>query len=254
MPRRSSIRGSRGVLVALALALACAAATADDTEWRDYEARIQYAFYTEDVRALKSVVAALAQSESHDRLRAYFSALAAWREAQLAPRQGTGKGPSVGDYLQQCVRELEPVLSSQPDFAEGYALRAACAATPAGGLHVPFTGPSPARDAARALGLAPRNPRALFAQALTDYLHAGAGPIHERALAELKRAVAAFEAEREGPTPLPGWGAAEAYLLLGRDLMDHGDGAGARDALEHALLLVPDYAEARRLLGKLTAG
>src|SRR5579871_670585 len=120
------------------MALISPAVQADDTEWRDYESRIQYAYYTEDGRALKSLAAGLAQAESHDKLRGYYTALAAWRLAQLPPRPGAAKGPSVGDYVQQCVRELEPVLTGQPDFADGYALRAACAATPAGGLHVPF--------------------------------------------------------------------------------------------------------------------
>jgi len=57
-----------------------------------------------------------------------------------------------------------------------------------------------------------------------------------------------------GPEPLPGWGAADAYLYLARDLLDHGDAVGARDALEHALLLAPDYAQARRLMAKIASG
>jgi hypothetical protein len=36
--------------------------------------------------------------------------------------------------------------------------------------------------------------------------------------------------------------------------LDHGDLVGARDALEHALLLAPEYAQARRLMTKITAG
>ena len=77
------------------------------------------------------------------------------------------------------------------------------------------------------------------------------GGNRERALVKLRQAVAAFEVERAGPEPLPGWGAAEAYLFLARDLMDHGDAVGARDALERALLLAPDDRQARRLMSKL---
>jgi len=73
-------------------------------------------------------------------------------------------------------------------------------------------------------------------------------------LSGARRAVAAFETERAGPEGLPGWGAAEAYLLLGQDLLAHNDPVGARDALERALLLAPDYAQARRLMAKLIAG
>jgi Tfp pilus assembly protein PilF len=36
--------------------------------------------------------------------------------------------------------------------------------------------------------------------------------------------------------------------------MDHGDAVGARDALERALLLAPQYAQARRLMAKITSG
>ena len=76
----------------------------------------------------------------------------------------------------------------------------------------------------------------------------------ERAIGELRHAVAAFEAERGGTESFPGWGASEAYFYLGRDLLEHGDPVGARDALEHALLLAPDYTQARHLLAKITAG
>jgi Tfp pilus assembly protein PilF len=53
---------------------------------------------------------------------------------------------------------------------------------------------------------------------------------------------------------LPGWGAAEAYLYLARDLLDHADPVGARDALEHALLIAPEFTQARRLMAKIVAG
>ena len=60
--------------------------------------------------------------------------------------------------------------------------------------------------------------------------------------------------QRADAERLPGWGAAEAWLLLGRDLLDHGDSVGARDALEHALLIAPEFAQARRLMAKITSG
>ncbi len=103
--------------------------------------------------------------------------------------------------------------------------------------------------------MAPKNPRVLLIDALGDYeFSAALGGNKERALPKLRRAVAAFEAERGGAEALPGWGASEAYYYLGRDLLEHQDPVGARDALEHALLLAPEYAQARALMAKITSG
>jgi hypothetical protein len=252
-------RGRRpGVGALLGLLLGAAAAHADDTAWRDTEARVQYGYYTEDARALTNVAQALSSSDSHERLRGYYAALSDWRLGLLAAQSPAAvRGTTAAQLLQHCVHELDLALEAQADFAEGLALRAACAVTPAGGtnLHVPFTGPTPHKDIERALALAPKNPRVLFVAAMSDYLlSSSAGGNRERALGKLRAAVAAFEVERAGPEPLPGWGAAEAYLYLGRALLEHGDAVGARDALEHALLLAPDYVQARRLMARIASG
>jgi hypothetical protein len=245
-----------GALALLALLLG-AAAGADEGQWRDTESRIQYGYYTQDARALTNVVAAVDAEESKDQWQGYYAGLAAWRLAQLAALHPAGKGPSVAQLAERCTRALDRVLEQQSDFAEGLALRAACAATPltGGGLHVPFAGHGPRKDMDRALALAPKNPRVLLIDALGDYEYSAAlGGAKERALPKLRRAVAAFEAERGGAEALPGWGASEAYYYLGRDLLEHQDPVGARDALEHALLLAPDYAQARALMAKITSG
>jgi hypothetical protein len=251
-------RHRRGLAALACLALGAAVAHADDTQWRDTEARVQYGYYTEDARSLSNVAEALGGSDAHGKLAGYYAALANWRLGLLAAQSPAAvKGATAAQLLERCVHELDGVLEAQAEFADGLALRAACAVTPAGGanLHVPFTGPKPHKDIERALSLAPKNPRVLFVDAMSDYLLApAAGGNKERALAKLRTAVAAFEVERAGPEPLPGWGAAEAYLFLARDLLDHGDAVGARDALEHALLLAPDYTQARRLMAKIASG
>ena len=61
-----------------------------------------------------------------------------------------------------------------------------------------------------------------------------------------------FEVERQGVDRTPGWGAAETYAYLGRGYLEQGDVLAARDALERALLIAPDFALARRLLQKIT--
>jgi len=241
-------------LTAPALVSVCVgAAPRVETSWRDIEARIQYGYYTEDASALRSLEDTVAADESHDKLHGYYAALLAWRLAQLAvQRPSTAPGASAAQLAQRCVSELDEALAVAADFAEGLALRGACLATQAESAHA-------ARrlrgDIGRALRLAARDPRVLFIDALSDYqLAPELGGNKERALVKLRRAVAAFELERAGTEQLPGWGAAEAYELLARDLLDHGEALGARDALEHALLLAPEFTRARRLMAQIISG
>jgi hypothetical protein len=244
------------VLAAATLAALTGAARADEAQWRDLESRIQYGYYTEDRRALQNLADNIALDESRAEWHAYYAGLVYWRLAQLTAQAAPGgKGPSVAELAQRCTHELDATLESHADFVEGLALRSACLATPlsGGGMHLP--GHRPRKDVQRALSIAPRNPRALLIDALGDYqLPPSLGGNQERALGEFRKAVAAFETERAGPEGLPGWGAAEAYLLLGQSLLAHNDAVGARDALERALLLAPDYAQARRLMAKIISG
>jgi hypothetical protein len=238
---------------ALLLASSAAAAGAEgDTSWRDIESRIQYGYYTEDAGALRSLVGLIAADESHDRLHGYYAALLDWRQAQLAA-QGAARGVSAADLAQRCVTELEAVLEAHSDFTD--ALRAACLATPLSAHDSTLSVHRARKDLERALTVAPRDPRALLVDGMSDYqLASGGDGAKDRALPKLRRAVAAFEAERAGVERLPGWGAAESYLYLARDLLDHADPVGARDALEHALLIAPEFTQARRLMAKIVAG
>lgn len=240
------------------LSIGLGSAQGADTSWRDLESRIQYGYYTEDSRALRSLVAAVAADESHDRLHGYYAALLDWRLAQLAAASGAGAPASSSDQIaQRCVQEADAALAAQADFAGALALRSACEAAPLADSagHALFGAHRLRKDLERALQLAPHDPRVLLIDAMNDYqLSAAAGGNKERALPKLRQAVAAFESERAGVEPLPGWGAAEAYLYLGSDLLDHNDPVAARDAIEHALLLAPEFAQARRLMAKITSG
>ena len=261
-----SITAGRGrcvrtrALAALALPalLGVGVARADEAAWRDLESRVQYGYYTEDTRALRNLADAIAADESHDKLHGYYVALTEYHLAQLAARSAAGAtADSPAQRAQRCVAGTDTALEADADFADALALRAACLAAPlaAGGLHAPFSGHRARKDLERARQLAPRNPRVLLVEAVSDYeLAPSAGGNKERALPKLRQAVAAFESERSGTERLPGWGAADAYVYLARDLLDHSDPIGARDALERALLIAPQYAEARRLLAKVISG
>ena len=237
------------------LALSGAAFGAEaQLSWRDIESRIQYGYYTEDAAALQGLVGLIAADESHDRLHGYYAALLDYRQAQLAAL-GAARGVSASDLAQRCVEEADAVLAAQAQFIDALTLRAACLATPLSARNATLSAHRARKDIARALQAAPRDPRALLIDAMTDYQLAGLGDGNrDRALPKLRQAVAAFETERAGLERLPGWGAAEAYLFLARDLLDHADPVGARDALEHALLIAPEFAQARRLMARIVAG
>jgi hypothetical protein len=254
---RSWPRRWRAELLVLVPLLAVAAPHAD-VSWRDIESRIQYGFYTEDATALRGLQDTVAADESPDRMHGYYAALAAWRLAQLAARTpAAGHGLSAAQLAQRCVSAADAALSQSAEFAEALALRAACRATPldGAGSQGMYAVHRAHRDLERAEQLAARNPRVLLVDALNDYqLSAGLGGNRERALVKTRQAVAAFDAERSATEALPGWGAAEAYLLLARNLLDHGEAVGARDALEHALLIAPEFGQARRLMAQITGG
>ena len=256
--RRPGRRQPSLPVVAAALALAVSAARADDVAWRDVESRIQYGYYTEDSAALRKLEELIAAGDTRDKLRGYYAGLLDWRRAQLAaPGAAAAERGNAARYAEQCVSEVDNALALDADFAEALALRAACLTAPQeiSGGYAPIAGHRARKDLERARQLAARNPRVLLVDATSDYeLLPAQGGNKERALGKLRQTVAAFEAERSDTDHLPGWGAAEAWLLLARDLLDHGDPVGARDALEHALLIAPEYAQARRLMAKITSG
>ena len=242
------------MLVAASGAVSAAAPRAR-TSWRDVESRIQYGYYTEDAAALRSLGGLIAADESHDKLHGYYAALLAWREAQLAAQGVPGvRGAAASGLAQRCVDAANEVLEAESAFADALALRAACLATPLDASGGSLSTHRARKDIEHALKSAPHDPRVLLVDAINDYQLASSGGNRERALTKLRLAVAAFEAERAGLERLPGWGAAEAYLYLARDLLDHADPVGARDALEHALLIAPEFAQARLLMARIIGG
>jgi tetratricopeptide (TPR) repeat protein len=113
----------------------------------------------------------------------------------------------------------------------------------------------PQRDSRieRARALAPRNPRVVLLDGVADGEKSKAfGGDKVRAQSKFQQAVELFERAGEPAEGEPGWGAAEAYLYLGRGLMRTGDTLGARNALEQALIIAPEFAAARRELARLT--
>jgi tetratricopeptide (TPR) repeat protein len=253
---------------ALVLAGASSLALAQgETDWSDVEGRIQYAYYTNDARALDSLLATLkpkaiegeAEPAAEIGMRAYFRALAQYRVAQvLAP----SKKAQSNDAVDDCKDEIDVALRALPRIpigldesdagrrqrAEIYTLSTACAI--AGRELSSDAGASRIAEAVR---LEPRNPRVRLFEALVAHADAGKDAAAKgAAIAKLRAVVVMFEQARAAASTTPEWGAAEAYAYLGRALYEQRDIVGAREALERALLVAPEYAYARKLMGQIT--
>jgi tetratricopeptide (TPR) repeat protein len=265
----------RWLLGALAAAVApsFAWAQAESPDWPDVEGRIQYAYYTNDARALNGVLGALkpkaaagedAGNAADLPARAYFRALAHYRLAQVLAASNKSQ---ARDAIDDCEDEVDRSVAALPKVppgldesqgsrhqrAEAYALATACTLAGREMTTVPLLGGRIGSRIDEAVKLEPRNPRVRLVEALAAFERAGRNADEKAAALQKLRAVTAmFEAARAGASTTPEWGAAEAYAYLGRALFERRDVVGARDALERALLVAPDYALARRLMSQIT--
>ncbi|HET9863725.1 MAG TPA: tetratricopeptide repeat protein [Steroidobacteraceae bacterium] len=241
--------------------------------WADIEGRIQYAYYTDDARALNSLLTSLRPRPAEagegaapeDRvIRSYFRALAHYRLAQVLSTSRKSQARSAiddcGDEVDNAIDALPKVplgLDEPPEArhqrAEAYALDTACTLAGREMSSMPFGGGRIGARIDEALKLEPKNPRVRLVEALAAFDRAGKDAAARAAAVQQLRAVTEmFEAARTEASSTPEWGAAEAYAFLGRALFDQRDLVGAREALERALLIAPDYKFARRVMAQIT--
>jgi tetratricopeptide (TPR) repeat protein len=256
----------------LAGASSLAQAQGGPSDWADIEGRIQYAYYTNDARALNGVLTSLkpkaADAEapaSGDAVsRAYFRALTHYRLAQVLTAT---KKAQAQDALGDCGEEVDNLVDSLPKVpvgldetdenrqrrAEGYALGTACTLAGREMSSIPFGGGRIGSRIDEAVQLEPKNPRVRLVEALAMFERAGKDADKKTAaLKSLRVVTAMFEQARAGASTTPEWGAAEAYAFLGSALYNMRDVVGAREALERSLLIAPDYAFARKLMAQIT--
>jgi tetratricopeptide (TPR) repeat protein len=225
----------------------------------DLEARIEYGYFTEDRRTLKTLAARPAGDEAKDGMKSYYAGLAGFRLSLLEIMKDPPRDAALAkEAAEGCVSSVESALRATPPGvpAESLALQAACLEqlSEAGPLRAPFAASKSRSQMEKALKLAPRNPRVLLLDAIVACERAPNRAERERAIGKLKKAVVALENERQEIVHAPGWGLADAYTYLGRLYLDKGDTVAARDALERALLAAPEFQQARRLMTKITSG
>jgi tetratricopeptide (TPR) repeat protein len=230
------------------------------SELDDAQARAQYAFYTADERSLDAIattIEALEVPPSLATLHLYDAAFARWKLALLY-----GSEASSGDLrvrrsqsiraAQACQTHIAAALRLDPRMVEAYVLDSACAMILSEQRSGDKTRMQPAcahhKSLRRALELEPQNPRLLLIESLC--LRTAPANSAAAALAGMIKVVAAFDAAPPSQPGVPDWGHAEALLLLGDHYLQRGDISAARDAIEKALVIAPDYRRARDLLSR----
>jgi len=240
------------VMLLTALLLAAAAAAAQ--EGGDVQAQILYAYQTEDGNSLASLIQNLTnqvKNDGADSALRYHLAHAQYRYGELLRER---QGREAAAALSICIDELKPVLDKDGKSVEALALQSACYSGLADlkSLESVLLRSRAAERLKAALKLAPRNPRVLLLMAMQDMRGAKPGSAEaQRAFAELQLAAHLFDESSGTSIDTPGWGHAEAYLALGRELQARGDHLGARNWIEKSLLAAPDYKAAQRQLALL---
>lgn len=213
------------------LAFAPGVSSAASAEVLDLAGRIHYGYYQADVRVIDAAQTALDRlGDSADVV--YYRDFAALRRAQLrAPDRDGAK------RLSACAaREIGTDVEKRA-AAEAWVLVAACALVAGDGRRFE-------QALARARAGDDDHPRIALLEAwqLERSGSKDAQAIEER----LTAAVEAFDAW----TPTfddPDWGQAEALAALAKNALDRGEVRAARDLVERALLLAPDYRRAVEL-------
>ena len=234
--------------------LLLAAATAWGQQGGDLQAQILYAYQTEDANALANLTQELAtqvKADSADLSLHYHLAHAQYRRGLLAD---AGNAREAESAFTDCIDELKPLLSQNIKSVEALVLQSACYAGLSGHkqLEALLLRSRAEERLDAALKIAPRNPRAVFLSSMEGLRQSKPGSVlRQHAFSQLQLAAQLFDASSATSVDTPGWGHAEAYLALGRELQARGDLLGARNWIEKSLIAAPDFKAAQRQLALL---
>jgi hypothetical protein len=224
-------------------------------EGGDTQAQIDYAYQTEDGNRLANLIQGLTnrvKDNSADISLRYHLAHAEYRFGQLS---GERHARAAEAAFSDCIDALKPAIDKDVKSAESMVLQSACYSGLADlkSLEAVLLRSRAADRLNSALKLQPRNPRAVLLSALQDLRHAKPGSAEgQRGFAQLRSAAELFEQTSGTSNDAPGWGHADAYLALGRELQLRGDHLGARNWIEKALIAAPDFKTAQRQLALLS--
>jgi len=238
----------------LLVSLCAAAALARAQDGGDLQAQILYAFQSEDINQLTSLIQTLGTQVQAGGTTGALRYHLAHAEYRLGLLTGEAQAHGAESAFRECSDQLKPLLKEDAASVEALALQSACYAHLAAfeKFGAVLDRSRAADRLAAAARLAPRNPRVVYLQAMDILARAKAGSADgQRGFAELQLAAHLFEASSATSLDVPGWGHAEAYLELGRQLEARGDVLGARNWLEKALITAPDYKAAQRQLATL---
>jgi hypothetical protein len=230
------------------------AAAAWGQQGGDLQAQILYAYQTEDANSLSNLTQDLAtqvKADTGDMSLRYHLAHAQYRQGLLADTVHPREAESA---FADCIDELKPLLSQDVKSVEALVLQSACYSGLADHrqLQAVLLRSRAEERLDAALKIAPRNPRAVFVSSLAGLRQAKPGSVpQQHAFAQLQLAAQLFDGTSATSVDTPGWGHAEAYLTLGRELQARGDQLGARNWIEKSLIAAPDYKAAQRQLALL---
>jgi hypothetical protein len=235
-------------------ALLLFAAAAGAQQGGDLQAQILYAYQTEDTNSLTNLIQDLAtqqKADAGDASLRYHLAHAQYRRGLLASLKHSREAEAA---FSDCIDQLKALLSQDVKSVEALVLQSACYAGLASHrtLEAVLLRSRSDERLKAALKLAPRNPRAVFLASVEGLNRGQPGTAErQRAFAQLQQAAQLFDASSATSVDTPGWGHAEAYLALGRELMSRGDKLGARNWIEKSLIVAPDFKAAQRQMALL---
>jgi tetratricopeptide (TPR) repeat protein len=189
----------------------------------------------------------MANAEPDSGLFHYWIAVADWR---LVPRLDADK-KQAQRYCKDGLTHAEQAIKLDPSSAEALAIKAGLQ-----GLWTRFDpqnmmtiGMEMMQNNARALAMAPQNPRVAFIDAINT-LHkpafVGGGP--DKALPKFQKTIELFAAETVTDSTAADWGYEDAYVWAGRTAMQLNDHAAARGYYEKALEINPDNGWVKNVL------
>jgi tetratricopeptide (TPR) repeat protein len=225
------------------------AAMANAQHGGDVQAQIVYAYQTEDANRLEDLVQGLREQIKTEGSNASLRYDLAHAQYRLGLVYGQSHSHDPQAAFAGCIDELKVALEADAKSAEVLTLQAACYLELAKHrkLESVILHALAVDRLNTALGVAPHNPRAVYFSAMDGLERAKPGSAEQqRAFAQLQFAAQLFEQSSATRDDTPGWGHAQAYLALGRELESRHNLLDARNWIEKALIAAPDYKAAQR--------